>query len=449
MSAVIECLPRTISLMVHERMLKTVPASPTRMNFAQQRAFPTNLSLYYVVREAPPLRAMYPPSKTRSAMYPPTPHRAADSCPARYRAVVRLAFVAFLMPLLSACDPADTVDTTSDSDSQGLAAGAAAPYVSSATIQVPDSPEALTDVVEPDPQPTGRLRSPRHDMEPAGLWLQRLARAPNWSLAMHDAANAAQAIALLPEGAQRVFYPRLARTLEGVSHLSDLVVPTPKPTRQDVDDFVGVDYTAIHTICFVGFDLYSVLDAIPDQAETTFTYSPFWRQDCGDAGQVRVEPITPFYEHFHLNFEDPTIDCVDPDNGWKSGRTVGDECEVVSDFAAEPRYLGPHLGNEIMRIRAHDQSTGDPIPFDVISFANVGDEPVRFRYRNEGGQWFEWPSLGGPTNWGVNAYDAVEVLITNAGTSLDCGLNQEAGAPGGCASDLTQYYVDEFVIGLN
>jgi hypothetical protein len=360
-------------------------------------------------------------------------------------------FVALLMPLLSGCDPADPYEATPDPESPGLAADAGKPYLTHQTIHIPEPPEELFDVVEPDPQPTGRFRSPRHNMEPAGLWLRRLAKASSWPLALHHAANAHMAIASLPEGAQRQFFPRLARTLEGVSDLSDLAPRVPKPTREDIIDLLGGRFVeGIYTICFVGFDAYDTLEGIPDspQGETTFVYPPFYRQDCSDAGQVRIEPITPFYLHYHLNFEDPTIDCVDPDNDWKFGRTVDGECEVVPDFAAEPRYMGPHYGNEIIRIRAHDVGTGVQMPFDVISFQVVTDEAVRFRYKNEGGQWFEWNNLGGPTNWGVSAYDAVEVLITNADTSLDCGIDQEAGAPGGCPMDLTVFFVDEFVIGL-
>jgi hypothetical protein len=258
---------------------------------------------------------------------------------------------------------------------------------------------------------------------------------------------ALMAIGLLPEGAQRVFFPRLSRTLEDVSHLSDLVTPTPKPTREDIVDLVGVDYAAIHTICFVGFDLHSILDAFPDDAASTFVVSPYWRQDCGDAGQVRVEPITPLYNHYHLLYEDPDINCFDLDNGMY-GREVDGECEALEDPAAEPRFLGSMGGDEVIRIRTHDPSTGDPIPFDVPSFANVGDEPVKFRYKNDLGQWFQFNSLGGHTNWGVSVFDAVEVLITNAGTSLDCGIDQEAGAPGGCQVDITPFLVDEFVIGI-
>jgi hypothetical protein len=259
---------------------------------------------------------------------------------------------------------------------------------------------------------------------------------------------AAMAIELLPEGAQRVLYPRLARTLEFVSPLSDLVTPTPKPTREDVVDFVGPDYAAVNTICFVGFDLPSILDAFPDDASTTFVVSPYWRQDCADEGQVRVEPITPLFNHYHLLFEDPDIDCFDFDNGGVYGREIGGECVAVEDFAAEPRYLGSMGGEEIVRIRTHDQTTGTPIPFDLVSFANVGDEPVKLRYRNEADQWFQFNSLGGHTNWGVSIFDAVEVLITHAGTSLDCGIDQEAGAPGGCQTESTPFHVDEFVVGL-
>ncbi|HUF08290.1 MAG TPA: hypothetical protein VMO47_03145, partial [Rhodothermales bacterium] len=294
-----------------------------------------------------------------------------------------------------------------------------------------------------------RYRSPRHNMEPAGKWLSRLKKASNWPEATYLAANAFQAIGFLPEGAQRVFFPRLARTLKDVSHLSDLFAPGPGPTREDIVDLVGEDYAGVHTICFVGFDSQASLSSITNspQGETTFVFAPFYRQDC-DVAEVRVEPTTPFHLHYHLNFEDPTINCVDTDNDWKFGRMVNGDCEVLSDFAAEPRYLGSHYGDEIIRIRAHDPSTGNPIPFDVPSFQVVTDEAVRFRYETVGGQWFEWANLGGPTNWGVSVFDAVQVLITNADTDLDCGIDQEAGVPGGCAVDLTPYFVDEFVIGI-
>jgi hypothetical protein len=66
----------------------------------------------------------------------------------------------------------------------------------------------------------------------------------------------------------------------------------------------------------------------------------------------------------------------------------------------------------------------------------------------ESGDWYQFNSLGGPANWGVSIYDAVEVLITHEGTSLDCGLDVVVGAPGGCPVDYTRYFVDEFVIGL-
>jgi hypothetical protein len=48
----------------------------------------------------------------------------------------------------------------------------------------------------------------------------------------------------------------------------------------------------------------------------------------------------------------------------------------------------------------------------------------------------------------VSVFDAVEVLITNADTSLDCGPDMEAGAPGGCQVDFAPFFLDEFVIGL-
>lgn len=284
-------------------------------------------------------------------------------------------------------------------------------------------------------------------MGPAPVWIRRLANVSSWDVAAAYAAMAARSIAALPRGAQRQFYPRLFRTLESVSDLSDLVTRPPKPTRGDIIDFVGEDYAGVATICFVGFDLPSILDAFPDQAQSTFVVEPYWRQDCGSEGQVRVEPITPLYNHYHLLYEDPDINCFDLDDGMY-GREVDGVCESLDDYAAEPRFLGSMGGDEVIRILTHDPVTNDPIPFDVISFANVGAEPVKFRYKTMDGQWFQWNSLGGHTNWGVSVFDAVEVLITHAGTSLDCGPGQEAGAPGGCLIETTPFHVDEFVIGL-
>ena len=236
---------------------------------------------------------------------------------------------------------------------------------------------------------------------------------------------ASLAIAELPRGAQRQFNPRLIRAVEAKSDLSSLVARPPKPTREDVVNFVGTDYAAINTICFVGFDLSSILDAFPEQAMSTFVVEPYWRQDCGDKGQVRVEPITTIHNHYHLLYEDPDINCFDLDDGMY-GREVDGECQSLDDFSVEPRFLGSMGGDEIIRIKT---VLGGEVPFDLISFANVGDEPVKLRYRNVGGQWFQFNSLGGQTNWGVSVFDAVEVLITHAGTSLDCGPGTEAGYP--------------------
>jgi hypothetical protein len=278
------------------------------------------------------------------------------------------------------------------------------------------------------------------------VWLHRLQDASSWDVAVPYAAMVAQSILALPAGAGRVWYPRLIEAVEDVSHLSSLVSRPPGPTREDIQDLLGDRFTEIATLCFVGFDLPSIIGSFPDEAASTFVFPPYWRQDC-DVAEVRVLPFTTIHNHYHLIFEDPEIDCVLPGT-LNMGREVDGECVAPDDYAAEPRFLGTMGGDEIIRIRAHDASSGNPIPFDVVSFANASSEPIRFRYKTEGDQWFEWTNLGGPTNWGVSVFDAVEVLITNADTSLDCGPDMEAGAPGGCQVDFAPFFLDEFVIGL-
>jgi hypothetical protein len=353
---------------------------------------------------------------------------------------MRLIIVALLVPLLSGCDSDGPIEVTHDADAPGPMLD-----LTSAMIQIPDAPRSLPDGGEINFDFRGPP-NPKH--VPHAVWLHKLEDASSWDVAVGYAAMAARSIVALPVGAQRQWYPRLIRAVQDISHLSSLVSRPPKPTREDIQDLLGDRFTEIATICFVGFDLPSSLDAFSDQAAGTFVSEPYWRQDC-DVAEVRVLPITTIHNHYHLNFEDPDIDCIVPDaETLKMGRDEDGECVELDDYAAEPRMLGTMGGDEIIRIRAHDPSTGDPIPFDVASFANVSEEPVRFRYKTEAGQWFEWNSLGGPTNWGVSVFDAVEVVITNAGTSLDCGPGTEAGVPGGCQVDFTPFLLDEFVIGL-
>ena len=198
-------------------------------------------------------------------------------------------------------------------------------------------------------------------------------------------------------------------------------------------------------LCDVDFDSPEVLGMFFDNAQSGFSTPPHWVQTCA-GGEVRVEPTV--YNHYHLSYEDPTIDCFD--NNGMYGRGEPGNCVALEDPALEPRYLGVHVGNEVIRIRFIQD--GGASPFTMHSFYNVGDEPVRFSYQNGAGDWFQWTSLNGDTIWNVSSFviNVLEVQIINAGHSTSCieeGWDSwEAAIPGDCQTDFQPFFLDDFEI---
>jgi hypothetical protein len=196
--------------------------------------------------------------------------------------------------------------------------------------------------------------------------------------------------------------------------------------------------------CHVGFDNPDVLAALPDQAQATFALDPFYYEPCR-TGFIRVEPLK--YNHYHLVYEDPTVQCFD-ENGLMGRGEFGD-CEALDDPTAEPRLLGSHHGSEVVRIRyTSGGGLNLPLAFSLQSFANVGGEPVKFRYRKTTGEWFQWNSLAGNTLWLLSPHvdDVDEVLITHADTSLACGTDWVTTGPGGCPFGHPPFFLDDFAI---
>ncbi len=197
--------------------------------------------------------------------------------------------------------------------------------------------------------------------------------------------------------------------------------------------------------CPVNFDQPGLLEELPDDAELTFLFDPWWRQTCGLGTEARVRPL--IYNHFHLVYEDSTIDCLTEDAHF--GRTESGECVALDDPALEPREIGVHGGAEVLSIKRSTPGLEDELPFTLLSFANTSSEPVKVRYRRVSPpSWFQWDSLAGNTVWDVSDFvtGVVEVQITNAGTSFTCGGDFEEGAGGECPIDPTPYFVDDFMI---
>ena len=195
--------------------------------------------------------------------------------------------------------------------------------------------------------------------------------------------------------------------------------------------------------CDIDFDNAAVLSSLITGEDPQALYThPLWAEACGD-GTLKVEPTV--YDHTHMLFEDPTIDCIDLNSG-HYGRDDTGSCVALADATQEARFLGTHTGREVLVIRL--QSGGGNVPFSMHSFANVGAEAVKFRSKAGDGQWYQWNSMAGNTIWDVSAYvvNVTEVQITNAGTSFSCGVDWEAGGPGGCMIDYQAFFVDDFSI---
>jgi hypothetical protein len=197
--------------------------------------------------------------------------------------------------------------------------------------------------------------------------------------------------------------------------------------------------------CIVGFDDPQSLAALPDKAKDTFAYAPHYAQGCGsDGGVIRFEPMQS--SHYHLLYEDPTIDCVDLNTG-SFGRGGPSNCTPLEDPAAEPRMLAPHINSQYIRIWRTAGFIVLPGTFSMAYFINVGESPVKVRYKTSGGQWFQWNSMAGNTGWDVSQFvvDVVEVQITHPSTDPPCGPNWEAAFPGGgCPPGGAPWVLDTF-----
>ena len=89
--------------------------------------------------------------------------------------------------------------------------------------------------------------------------------------------------------------------------------------------------------CEIDFDDDTAIGLLPDGAETTFAFSPFWNQLC-NGRYARVYPTDT--DHLHLGYVDASIDvCVNPTNPYDTPLGVfsrGEDCEPI-DPVTEPR----------------------------------------------------------------------------------------------------------------
>lgn len=99
--------------------------------------------------------------------------------------------------------------------------------------------------------------------------------------------------------------------------------------------------------------------------------------------------------HYHLGFEDPTMDCYDF-NTSGMGRTINGVCTPPADYAAEPRTAYPHHSGGWFV--AYPDAWRE---FYAISIWNRGTVPIQVWVLANDYNWYYIDNLGGQTNWGL------------------------------------------------
>jgi hypothetical protein len=233
-----------------------------------------------------------------------------------------------------------------------------------------------------------------------------------------------------PAGARRAFFDRLQRAQRGVRF-------APMPVSSYTPDVE----------CMLNFDDPDLIALLPGHAGNT--YATLFTQPCGDgSGLLRLE--AKVYGHFHLSFENPAVGCTTPEGQFGYGSPGDPNCQPLDDYTLEPRFLNPHLGDEIISIWRSAGFIGVELPFALHSFANVGSQSVTLRFRKSNGDWFKFTNLYGHTNWLMGGWvtDVVEVQVTHVVADPPCGANDwEAPGPDvSCPTGLGIYSLDRFAI---
>jgi hypothetical protein len=68
--------------------------------------------------------------------------------------------------------------------------------------------------------------------------------------------------------------------------------------------------------CKVDFSDSTAISLLPNYAGDTFAGPPWWIQVCYGAELNFALMRPPVYNHFHLNFQDSDITCLDFNTGW-------------------------------------------------------------------------------------------------------------------------------------
>jgi hypothetical protein len=203
--------------------------------------------------------------------------------------------------------------------------------------------------------------------------------------------------------------------------IDSLLSPSdPQPTTQCLVDFS--DYDALNLLTYAP-------DGWSPYGETTFTFVPWWFQDCQGLGGATVRPIAEEGEsldglHFHLSYEDPNITACFSFTDW--GIMQEDGTCVDFDPREKGRRLSPH--DAAHKIEIYLWNGSFKTPFALESLKVMSNSAIRLCYKplqeDDGewetaqpgeslpGIWLCWNELG-TGNWALGAYasNVTEVRI--------------------------------------
>ncbi len=156
-------------------------------------------------------------------------------------------------------------------------------------------------------------------------------------------------------------------------------------TQQQMNELTAASRPQLGNTCELDLNDDGAISLLPNMANDSFAYFPYWNQNCGGARYLRAWPSDD--EHFHLYFEDETIAvCAAP------------ECDPLT----EPRAgMQPHVSSAHMRFDEFNSAT---IPSSRVYFAadrvkiSGGAASLCFRQRATG-PWIAWTSDAEPGAW--------------------------------------------------
>lgn len=166
--------------------------------------------------------------------------------------------------------------------------------------------------------------------------------------------------------------------------------------------------------CDIRFKDEVALLILPDHAQYTFAYPPWYIEGCGrgwfhlmENSNRYQEAFRSHYGHYHLGWNGF---CINSSTG-NSGVMSGGSCTEV-DPINQNRFVRPHANDQWLR--GYVYKSGEPeLPFDLLRM-RIRDNGIRMWVRKSSGNWLQYTIPVG--YWTINQANNIrEILISGQG----------------------------------